>query len=97
MMPAGVLSLLEIATLILVGLALYAFVILPFFCNGCNVWKRELVAIFEKKRIKRDYKIKKAFEWMPSLLFHHVEHKSLCMPFWLYLFTIGGFLFYISR
>lgn len=31
MMPAGVLSLLEIATLILVGLALYAFVILPLF------------------------------------------------------------------
>ncbi|MFJ7679886.1 MMPL family transporter [Peribacillus sp. NPDC097198] len=31
MMPAGVLSLLEIATLILVGLALYAFIILPLF------------------------------------------------------------------
>ncbi|WP_340372594.1 MMPL family transporter [Peribacillus sp. FSL E2-0218] len=31
MMPAGVLSLLEIATLILVGLGLYAFVILPLF------------------------------------------------------------------
>ena len=52
MMPAGVLSLLEIATLILVGLALYAFVILPLFSNGCNVWKRELVAIFEKKGLK---------------------------------------------
>ena len=31
MMPAGVLSLLEIATLILIGLALYAFIILPLF------------------------------------------------------------------
>lgn len=52
MMPAGVLSLLEIATLILVGLALYAFVILPLFSNGCNVWKRELVAVFLKKGLK---------------------------------------------
>ncbi|SQC67369.1 Putative membrane protein ydgH [Listeria fleischmannii subsp. fleischmannii] len=31
MMPAGVLSLLEIATVVLIGLVLYAFVVLPLF------------------------------------------------------------------
>ncbi len=51
MLPSGVLSLLQIATVVLTGLLMYAIVVLPFFVpsHGENIRKSQLVAFqFEK-------------------------------------------------
>ena len=47
MMPSGVLSLLQIATIVITGLVLYSvYVTIVYPCNGKNLWKSQLVAIY---------------------------------------------------